>query len=447
VIFREFEINRRFAPDLYLGVQPITRAADGSLEIGGAGVPIEWALHMRRFRDADMLGAIIRRGAFQRDLQIAVSGCIWSSHQQSIVLSNVDGAAHLRRVLDQVSDGLDAETGALPSAACRRFRDFSTAAWRAVEQLLQRRARDGRVRRCHGDLHIGNIVVWQGRPLLFDALEFSEDLASVDTLYDLAFLLMDLDSEGQRAAANMILNRYLISAGLSDVEGLAALPLFLALRAGIRAMVGAERARQEGGEDGDADVARARRYLQQALDYLEPAPSRLIVIGGFSGTGKSTLASALAPMLGVAPGALHIRADAERKAMFGVAETERLPSDTYTIAASDRVYALMMDKARRALAAGQSVVIDAVFSRSEERAVVEALAREADVPLTALWLTAPREVMLSRVQNRRNDASDATADVLEAQLARGAGEVDWIEIVAAGNADETLAAATRHIGI
>lgn len=441
VIRNELEINRRLAPELYLGVTPVTRDAEGGLQLGGGGIPIEWALHMRRFRDDDLLAAIAGRGAFDRTLQIAVADCVRRSHEQADVVAGGDGAGRLGRVIAQVADGLDAEGAVLPAEDCQSFRKMATAAARHVAPLLDRRAREGRVRRCHGDLHIGNIVVWQGRPLLFDALEFSEELARIDTLYDLAFLLMDLDASGNRGAANVILNRYLLLADPPEVDGLAALPLFLAVRAGIRAMVGAERARQEEGERRQHDTESARSYLQQALRYLDPEKPRLVAIGGFSGTGKSTLAAALALILGAAPGALHVRADAERKAMFGVPETARLPVASYTPATSQRVYAAMMEKARRALGAGHSVVMDAVFSQPEERAAAAAVAREAGVPLSALWLTAPHDVLLSRVESRHRDASDATSAVVEAQLARGAGALDWTEVVASGSAGDTLAAA------
>src|SRR5581483_5953331 len=150
--------------------------------------------------------------------------------------------------------------------------------------ILDRRAGSGLVRRCHGDLHLGNIVLWQGRPVLFDAIEFDEAIATVDTLYDLAFLLMDLDWHRQRPAANVVLNRYLWRGGDDlALKGLAALPLLLACRAGVRAMVTAERAGQERPPVARRDRDKARAYLAAALGYLEPAPPRLVAVGGLSG--------------------------------------------------------------------------------------------------------------------------------------------------------------------
>ncbi len=306
--------------------------------------------------------------------------------------------------------------------------------------ILDERARCGYVRRCHGDLHLGNIVLWGGRPLLFDAIEFDEAIATVDTLYDLAFLLMDLDRHRQRSAANVVLNRYLWRDGVDlTLRGLQALPLFLGCRAGIRAMVTADRAAQEQDDAAaQADRETARGYLRAALEYLQPAPPRLVAVGGLSGTGKTTLAAALAPELGSAPGAVHVRSDLERKALFGVEETVRLPAQSYTAEASAEVYAIVLRKARLALAAGQSVVVDAVYAAPEERSAVEDLAAELGVLFQGLWLTAPADTLAARVDARRGDASDATSQVLRQQLTWQLGVLSpaWTMLDAGGSAQE-----------
>ena len=203
VIRREFEINKPNAPELYLGVVPVTRGADGGLTLGGGGRPVEWALHMRRFRDADLLSAVAARGGIDRALALRIADAVAAAHERAEVIEGRDGGARLARVLEQVIAGLAAERDAFDAAAVGRFSEVSRAALVDVTPLLDRRAAEGRVRRCHGDLHLGNIVLWgsrlgDGKPLLFDALEFDDRLASVDTLYDLAFLLMDLDAGGHR---------------------------------------------------------------------------------------------------------------------------------------------------------------------------------------------------------------------------------------------------------
>ncbi|MEZ5857349.1 MAG: AAA family ATPase, partial [Hyphomicrobiaceae bacterium] len=318
--------------------------------------------------------------------------------------------------------------------------------------VIERRGAAGFVRECHGDLHLNNIVLWHGRPTLFDALEFDPALATIDTLYDLAFLLMDLDHAGCREAANIVFNRYLWRNDQDmDLEGLVALPLFLVQRCLIRALVTAQQAQQSklaspiSGSASEDD--QAQRYLRQAFDALESSPARLIGVGGLSGTGKSTLAAALAPHFGCSPGALHLRSDLERKALFGVEETQRLPAASYTTAVGAEVYERLVRKSRLALAAGHTVIVDAVFADPTERARLATIAAEAGVTFTGVWLDAPRETLIGRVEARRGDASDADGQVVARQLDSGVGRLDWTRVDASGSPDETLALAKLRLEI
>jgi predicted kinase len=314
--------------------------------------------------------------------------------------------------------------------------------------LLDERAAAGLVRRCHGDLHLNNIVLWKGRPRLFDAIEFDDDVATIDTLYDLAFLLMDLDRNGQRQAANIVLNRYLWRSNTQlDLRGMRALPLFLALRAGIRAMVTAERAEQEQGSASVGDGQSACELLEAGIIYLTPSAPQLVAIAGLSGSGKSTLGRALAPEVGPAPGAIHLRSDLERKGLHGVDETSRLGPGAYTEKANRKVYATLRNKARQVLAAGHAAVVDAVFDRPEERAAIEEAAAELGVVFGGLWLEAPPSQLLDRVRARRGDASDATPEVVRRQLARDTGPLttNWASIDAGGNVAATLAKAREAL--
>ncbi len=179
-------------------------------------------------------------------------------------------------------------------------------------------------------------------------------------------------------------------------------------------------------------------YLDAAQTYLEPAPPLLVAVGGFSGTGKSTLSASLAPRLGSAPGAIHLRSDLERKALHGADELTRLPSSAYTPGESARVYEVLASKARTTIAARHAVVVDAVFSTPEERAAIEAVARERDVAFCGLWLTADPAHLSARISARTGDASDANEAVLKVQLERGAGNVGWHAIDAGGAPAATL---------
>ncbi|MFM1814729.1 MAG: hypothetical protein RLZ98_1424 [Pseudomonadota bacterium] len=429
-IRREFELNAPHAPELYLGLASITRNPAGGLQFNHDGETVELALRMHRFEQSALLSAMADEGKLDLDVARSIADAVFTYHEASDRHPGSDAAGSVRRIIEELEP-------AFATQRCdeRQERpDELFAALRAhlvrTTPILQSRAAVGDVRRCHGDLHLRNIVMLEGRPVLFDALEFSEELATIDVLYDLAFLLMDLDVAGQRAEANAVLNRYLWRRNSErDLESLTLLPMFLALRAGIRAMVAMQRAAQQQA-DRPGVPSEVGRYLAKALTYVKPTPPSLMAIGGFSGTGKTTLARALAPEFGACPGALLIRSDLERKAMMGVEETERLPPESYTRQSSDAVYARVFAKAAKALAAGHSVVTDAVFSKPEEREAVEKIAHDAGVPFAGLWLTADRDTLVERVSARVGDASDATAEIVESQLAGGAGTIGWEKVAA-----------------
>ena len=314
-----------------------------------------------------------------------------------------------------------------------------------VGPLLDERRRAGKVRLCHGDLHLRNICLVDGRPLLFDCVEFSEDLASIDVLYDLAFLLMDLGHCGHADFANLVFNRYLDLT--EEDDGIAAMPLFLAMRAVIRAHVTATMAAHGwSGDDPAAARAEARRYLDAAEAALRPEPARLVAIGGPSGSGKSTLAARLAPELGRRPGARVLRSDVLRKLRFGTEPETPLPPEAYVPEVNAMVYRDLCERAATALRAGHCAVIDAVALREDERRAFAAVAAEAGVPFTGLWLAAPEEAMAARLGSRTGDASDASAEVLRLQLGHDPGALDWTRIDAGGDPDATLVAARRALG-
>ncbi len=448
---REFAINRGNAPELYIGVEPIVRAAGGGLRLGGEGEVVEWALRMKRFPQSALLSRRLADGLDAAGLK-EVADEVVRSHADAPVVRGVSGVDALEAIIAEITGALGADSATAADAEV--LRRTAVDRLRAVRRVIEKRAAVGMVRRCHGDLHLDNIVVIEGRPRLFDAIEFDEALATIDTLYDLAFLLMDLDAHGYRAGANQVLNRYLWKRqDTLDLEGLAALPLFLALRAGVRAMVARQRAALSGGEP-EAEVGRAAgRYLGRALQYSMPPPAGLVAIGGLSGTGKSTLAARLSPLLGPAPGAVHLRSDLERKALHGVDEFTRLPDDAYSAEESLRVYSVLADKACTALRAGHAVVVDAVFSSPVERKAIEQLAGDCGVPFAGLWLETGTDELIARVEARTKtraetgagDASDATAAVVQRQVARGVGEVGWEIVDASGAVEDVLERASVNV--
>jgi aminoglycoside phosphotransferase family enzyme/predicted kinase len=433
---REVALNRQTAPQLYLGAVAICRDRSGRLNLEGRGEPVEWAVRMRRFEQEALLEAIASRGRLTDDLVRALAAHIAAYHRKLDKAQGVDFAATMQRIAVELTDGFARLEQFHANSDRPDFARLIHAAVATHTPLLLKRSRDGFVRRCHGDLHLRNIVVLDGAPVLFDALEFDEGFATTDILYDVAFLVMDLWQKELRRQANLLLNRYLIHIGMEEnLEGLAAMPLFLAVRAAIKAMVAGERAGLVTAGKAAGSIREAKEYFAAALRYLAPEPAQLIAIGGLSGTGKSTLAAAIACRVGAAPGALHLRSDVERKLLHGVVETHRLDEAAYSLPATQRVYEVLMRKTRQALRAGRAVIVDAVFARPEERSAIEHVAREAGWPFHGIWLSAPPDVLLSRVAGRTGDASDADAAVVARQLLYETGPLNWTVMNAGAGQD------------
>jgi aminoglycoside phosphotransferase family enzyme/predicted kinase len=445
---REVEVNRRTAPHIYLGTVPITRGKKGALHFGGDGETIEWAVKMARFDQRDLLDRMAEEGRLPLGLMAPLTDHIATYHDAAPVERSGANVAGLSRVVANVTAALETVRDRLGEKEVAKFNGALRAAFTGNEARMKQRAADGFVRRCHGDLHLRNIVLVGGVPTLFDAIEFDERLATIDVLYDLAFLLMDLWHRDEKAHANAVLNRYLWRAGAEEnIDGLALLPLYLAIRAGVRAMVALDRLLHVAAKEREAVLHEVSEYFVQAEGFLNPAPPRLIAVGGLSGTGKSTLAAALAPSVGAAPGAFHLRSDVERKLLFAVRPEESLGEEAYAEGVSEKVYAALNEKAGRALRAGHSVVVDAVFARAHQREAAERVAADAGVPFDGLWLTAPEAELIDRVGKRAGDASDADAAVVRRQLDYDIGDLEWQMLDAGGPAEATRAAAAAALGI
>jgi aminoglycoside phosphotransferase family enzyme/predicted kinase len=424
VCWREVEINRQTAPQVYLGLAAICRDREGLLNLEGRGEPVEWAVRMRRFDQEALLEGIASRGALNDNIVRALASHVADFHGHIRKALDVDFASTMRRIADELIDGFALQPKLFALSTQEEFARRISEQVDAQSALLRKRSHDGFVRRCHGDLHLRNIVVIDGSPVLFDALEFDEGFATTDILYDVAFVIMDLWQKGLHHQANLLFNRYLIGMGLDEnISALATLPLFLAIRAGIRAMVAGDRVKLQ--EDENASAAEAKAYFDAALEYLKPAPARLIAIGGLSGSGKSTLAAAIAHLIGAVPGALHLRSDIERKLLYGVAETQRLGAEAYSQMTTQKVYVSLMRKTALAITAQRAVIVDAVFSRADERHAIEQAAREAHCPFQGIWLSASSDLLFHRVDNRTGDASDADRTIVQQQLAYDTGSVSW----------------------
>jgi len=417
----ELAVNKANAPNLYLGVVPISRNAVG-LKFGDGGVIVEWAVHLRRFDENRTLDRLAERGELDLEIIAKLADVVVASHRRAPVAAGKQSTLSLKRQIEETLDSLAASPDVFAAPAVSELRRRMTSAFERAAPLLSAGEAQGQARRCHGDLHLRNIVMIKGAPVLFDAIEFDESLAICDILYDLAFLLMDLWTRGLRLHANLLLSRYFSSYDEADkeIEGLAALPLFLSLRAAIRAKVANLEPQKS-----EAAIALAQHNFAAASAFLEPSRLELVAIGGRSGTGKSSLARALAASIGRAPGALHLRSDVERKRLFKLAEFDRLPDAAYQPEVSAMTYSRLRQLAAIVLAAGQSVLIDAAHLKEEERFAVTELASRSGARFTGLWLDAPTAVLSERVAKRSYDASDATPAIVAAQAKEPLGVVEW----------------------
>ncbi|MEQ1870350.1 MAG: AAA family ATPase [Vicinamibacterales bacterium] len=439
----EVRLNRRTAPSLYRGITPVTREPDGSLRLGGGGTPVEWIIEMARFNQDDLLDRRATRGCLELSLMRPLGSAIASFHHDAARRPDHGGAAGMSWVVNGNRHEFSADRAGLLEPALRRqvIEATAVALTRHSPQLDARR-RAGFVRQCHGDLHLRNLVLIDDVPVPFDAVEFNDEIACIDVLYDLAFLLMDLSSHHLPRHANAVLNGYL--AATDDLDGLSLLPLFLSCRAAVRAKVTlTEASLQQEAQQRQTLIERAAGYLDVALQMLEPPRPCLVAVGGLSGSGKSSLARALAPGVGVSPGAIVLRSDEIRKRLCGVPDTARLPAEGYASTVSQRVYATLVEQAETVVRTGHAALVDAACLDPADRSAIEQVAARASVPFVGVWLEAPEQVLIDRVTRRTGDASDADAAVVRGQHQRDTGAISWHRLDARMDTNTLVQTAAR----
>lgn len=439
---REITINRRTAPTIYKRVVPVTQEPSG-LALDGPGEVVEYLVEMDRFDESTVFDQLVTEpGRLGRTVVEALADEIARFHSNAEVKRGRDWYSGIRMIAENNRQSFAGFADDIfTSGAVDHVTESTIERIDELADVLGKRQETGHIRACHGDLHLRNICLVDDRPTMFDAIEFSDAFSDIDTMYDLAFLLMDLDFRGERRLASFVFNRYL-DVLTEDASVYQLLPIYLSMRAQIRAHVDAAAARAQSDDSltGTA-LERARAYLALSATYLERQPARLIAVGGLSGSGKSRLAREIAPHCPGGVGARVIRSDVERKRLVGVHPNQILGHDGYTPDMTRRTFDYLFESARETLATGQSVILDAVFASTAHRTSAEKVAKDLGIDFLGLWVDAPEDIRLARVEKRKNNVSDITPDIARLQSDYDLGDLTWTRIDSAGEKAKTVATA------
>lgn len=441
---QELMTCERFASGICLGIETVVRNAKGRLFLrefcrDTDAQIVDYLLVMHRFPEEDFYLNKIRDGSVDRFEMMDLAERIWELHADAPVFKMRGGAEVIRRRIienNTLSKCFSPEVFDLKDV--ERLDKAQLAELDKHAALLDKRRDEGKIRWCHGDLRLTNVVMFQNRVTLFNPIDFYEDLSQIDTLYDVAFLLMDMASLGLNRLASILFNHYMACS--ADWEGIPVLPLFMSCRAGVQAYVFAQRA-VDAADSAQKEkfAAQARSYLDWAYKFLNPAPPVVVACGGLSGSGKSRMAREMAPVVALPPGAIVLRDDVLRKNMENVAQTADLGEDSYLGAGEQAVYDRLCKEAENVIRNGHSVVLDALFFKPEFRDQAEALAKKTGVAFCGFWVDAPLDVRAGRVAKRKRNPSDMKSlDALKKQLDIDVGEVRWHKIDSSRDRNETL---------
>jgi len=420
---QELLMNRRTAPEIYLEVLPIVQTGD-SFQLGSnlpAIIPaesaVEYTLKMREFPQDSLFLSLLERGLLTEQLMAELGREVAKFHSTAISNSYIRTFGEVSQIRTAIDNNYLISQkyigGPQTQTQYQETKDYTDAFFAENQELFSLRISHNKIRECHGDLHLRNIAWWPDKILIFDCIEFNEPFRFVDVMYDIAFTVMDLESRGSRELGNAFLNTYIEQTG--DWEGLQVLPLYLSRQAYVRAKVTSLMLDDVAiSTDEKAQISQtAAHYYKLAWEYTKPRRGKLTLMSGLSGSGKSTAARYLARHTG----AIHIRSDAVRKHLGGIPVNERGGEDLYSDEMTALTYGRLLELGIVLANRGWDVILDAKFDRQKLRTDAINLAKSHCLPLQIIYCTAPIEVLRERVQQRRGDIADATAELLNSQQA------------------------------
>ena len=411
----ELRLNRQIAPELYLEVIPIGKR-DENFILNSLENIREYTLKMRQFPQENLFSNLLKAEALDSDRIRELGKLVAEFHQQAKTNDYISSFGTVERIRTAFEENYRQSQKYIGSVQTKKqYREtkaYSDRFFTQRQDLFKNRVKEQKIKECHGDLHLKNICLWQGKIQLFDRIEFNESFRFVDTMYDTAFVVMDLSAKQRSDLANVFLNSYLEHTG--DWTGLQLLPLYLSRQSYVRAKVNSFLLDDPQVDETDKQQAKkaARNYYRQAYEYTQTASGSIILMSGLSGSGKSTVARKVARNMG----AIAIRSDAVRKHLAGRALNE-VADDIYTPKMNQKTYDRLKKLGIMLAKEGYKVILDAKYDRHNLRQAVIQQAEASGIPLKIIYCTAPMSVLRDRIIRRQNDVSDATAGLIESQKA------------------------------
>jgi aminoglycoside phosphotransferase family enzyme/predicted kinase len=413
----ELRINQTITPDLYIGVIPISYI-DQKFILNDSRKIIDYVLKMRQFSQENLLINIFKAGKLREKHMKELGKLVAEFHKNTHTNDYICSFGTVEKIGQSISENYQQTEKYIGIAQTaekyQQTKDFTDNFLTSHQHIFRERQINHKIKECHGDLHLKNICIWNNKIQLFDRIEFNESFRFVDVIYDVSFVVMDLDSKGEKELANVFLNTYLEQTG--DWEGLQVLPLYLCRQAYVRAKVSSFLLDDPAIPKIEKKQAQkvAEEYYYLAWKYTQRSQGKIILMSGLSGSGKSTIGNQMAKQLN----GIHIRSDAVRKHLAGISLEEKGQNYLYSSEMTQKTYQRLFNLGKLLTQQGFTVILDAKYDRISLRQPIIEFATTENINLQILYCTAPLNILYDRIRQRRGDISDATCELLEQQQAK-----------------------------